>query len=58
MGMGGGEYVPMYAAYLPQGGRCAQNEPLDKRPVKGAHMIPCNVLAIELVGVTALKKEV
>ena len=53
----GGEYVPWYAAYLPQGGRCAQNEPLEKRPVKGEHMISGNVLAKEFVGVTVPKKE-
>jgi hypothetical protein len=48
----------MYAAYLPQGGRCAHNEPIEKRHVKGEHMIPGNVLARELVGVTVPKREV
>jgi hypothetical protein len=48
----------MYAAYLSQGVRCAQNEPLEKRPVKGEHMIHGNVLIRELVGVTVPKKEV
>ncbi len=54
----GGEYVPMYATYLPHGGRCAQSEPLEKRHVKGEHMIPGNVLPRELVGVTVPNKEV
>ena len=57
MGLDGGEYVPMYAAYLLQVGRCAQNEPLEKRPVKNEHMIHDNILARELVGVTVPKKE-
>ncbi len=48
----------MYASYLPEGGRCDHNEPLEKRPVKGEYMIPCNVLARELVGMTVSKKEV
>ncbi len=48
----------MYATYLPHGGRCARNEPLEERHVKGEHMIPCNVLVRELVGVTVPKKEV
>ena len=54
----GGVYVLMYATYLPHGGRCSQNEPLEERPVKGEHMIPSNVLARKLVGVTVPKKEV
>ena len=58
VGLGGGEYVPMYAAYLPRGGRYAQNEPLEKSHVNGEHTIPTNVLARELVGVTVPKKEV
>ena len=48
----------MYAIYLPQGGRCAKNEPLEKRHVKGEHMILGNVLARELMGVTVPKKKV
>jgi len=47
----------MYAAYLPEGRRCAHNEPLEKRHVKGEHILD-NVLARELVGVTVPKKEV
>ncbi len=58
MGMDGGVYVPMYATYLPHGGRRAQNEPLEERHVKGENMIPGNVLARELVGVTVPKEEV
>ena len=59
--MGGprrGVYVPMYATYLPHGGRCAQNAPLEERHVKGEYMIPGNVLARELGGVPVPKKEV
>ena len=48
----------MYVTYLPHGGRCAQNEPLEERHVKGEHMIPGNVLAKELVGLAVPKKEV
>ena len=58
MNLVGGEYVPMYASYLPQSGRCAQNEPIEKRHVKGEHMSPGNVLVKELVGVTVPKEEV
>ena len=49
--LGGGEYAPMYAAYLPQRGRCAQNEPIEKRLVKVEHMSHSNILAMGLVGV-------
>jgi hypothetical protein len=48
----------MYAAYLPQRGRCAQNEPIEKRLVKVEHTSLGNVLAIELVEVTVPKKDV
>jgi len=56
VGMGGGEYVPMYTTYLPQGGWCTQNEPFEKRPTKGEHMILGNVLPGELVGMSVPKK--
>ena len=52
------EFVPWYATYLSQGGRCAQNEPLEKRPMKDEHMLLANVLPRELVGVTVPKKKV
>ena len=58
MSLGGEEYVPMYASYLPQSGWCAHNEPIKKRPMKGEHMSPGNVLARELVGATIPKEEV
>ena len=58
MGLDGAVYVLMYASYLPHGGRCAQNEPLEERLVKSEHIIPGNVLARELVGETVPKKEV
>jgi len=53
----GGEDVLIYASYL-QSGRCAHNEPVEKRPMKGDHMRHGNVLARELMGVTIYKKEV
>ena len=54
----GEDYVPMYAKYLPRGGRCAQNGPLEERLAKGEHMMSSNVLAMDLMGVTVPKKEV
>ncbi len=58
MGMGGVEYVPMYATYLPRGRRCAQNELLEKRFLKGEHRILDDALPRELVGMTVPRMEV
>ena len=48
----------MYATYVPQSGRCAHSEPVEKLLVKGDHMSLGNVSARELVGVTIPKGKV
>ena len=47
VGLDGGEDVIIYASYLPHIGRCAHNEQVEKRPMRGEHMSHGNVLARE-----------
>jgi hypothetical protein len=56
--VGGGEYVLVYASYLPQSGWRAHYELVEKRHAKGDHMSVGNVLSRELVEVTTPKEEV
>jgi hypothetical protein len=57
-GLSGGKYVLMYASYLPQIGRCAHYELVEKHPVKGDHMSFGNILARKLVGLKIPREEV
>ncbi len=50
---GGGGSMPLCLQPIcyKAGGLCTKNEPFEKRHVRGEHLIPCNVLPKELVGV-------
>ncbi len=56
VGMCGAEHVRMHASYLPQSGRCARYELVEKRHVKVEQKSRGNVLVRELVGVMVPKE--